>query len=415
MALAASQSKKKTKVTPKSEVKPGFKGDFKPITFGCVKTPGECHPLFFDSSRTTFAPVSKPGFDKKAFVTAVSSKGGEADFASRLGWLTARLPPLFFLDDMRAREDSIMVLVYPREEVTRKMGSGDRAISFKLRTFQMQESASLASLKAQFGEPTEVEPWKGYDDFKIKGPMHWWGDVGICADEGGSVSHLAIRQEFRKPKGPTGPPDTDQKASWRKEPAVFVRHVQAIVDQEKISPELAVPRFLEEELLAGRSTEIEWTGKALVMLGSVTISLEGWEVVHDGHPTRLRSIGLSVDSKEDAMKWGKLVENRKDTPQVVFKTILLPWGTVHPTCEGGNQPVLLGLVAGRAGGLNGMIDIVACGVKGKHSHMSFATMGAVLVHEIGGASEPSVPKAASERLNSLFQGGMGGLNLNPKK
>jgi hypothetical protein len=150
---------------------------------------GKQIPLFLDPSRTTF-PASASNRDEVI-------KSVAANFSD----LTTILDVIhIFTDDIeikgKAAKEMVHIVLYPVE--------GTPVIDKKLieppQTFQPGPLKSLKEIKAKFGEPGEQELWSGktVQNLGLNGVVHWWGYVGIAANEKGSITHVLIRTEPKK-------------------------------------------------------------------------------------------------------------------------------------------------------------------------------------------------------------------------
>ncbi|MCX6908454.1 MAG: hypothetical protein NTY01_10475 [Verrucomicrobia bacterium] len=243
-------------------------------------------------------------------------------------------------------------------------------------------------IKIRYGTPGAYTYSKG-DEFDVTETATSASHITITLHKvvaGNYGSNAISESEFGTDDGKEKPAE---KLGWRKDPVLFVKEVQRLVDDGGLRPEQAI-----KKLLVGEPTEIEWRGRLFSIWPAspftgpamVEIQMDGL-VVRDQKKNdyRISRIGL-LPTGDEWKKWGELYEETKSLPgnelskrQVIFKASLLPEPVTHKC---GGLP-FLGLVADR-GRLAVLASHVVCLPENspEHCHIGLTIKGGELVERV---------------------------------
>jgi hypothetical protein len=169
------------------------------------------------------------------------------------------------------------------------------------------------------------------------------------------------------------------KAAWQKDPKLFVKEIQAIVDREGLSPDKAV-----SQLISTDEPEVEWPGKFSLLNNfgrpPAVVEVEMNDLIVWQKKTneyRIQRIGL-LPSSEELKQWENLNRKLKNDadPSVVFRTRLIQ----SPITQKCNGLIVLEVIR-IDGAPTAIFSVEGCRPKNQsdHYHIGLATKGAELM------------------------------------
>jgi hypothetical protein len=177
-------------------------------------------------------------------------------------------------------------------------------------------SAGHYFIKIRYGTPGAYSYSKG-DEFDVTETATTASAITITLHKivaGNYGSKPISESEFGADGGKSTPAE---KRSWQKDPALFVKEVQQLIDDAALTPEQAIKR-----LLAGQPAEIEWRGKIFSIMPPtpftafpvVEIEMGGLTLTYQKtNDYRISRIGL-LPPADEWKKWEELYERTKTFP-----------------------------------------------------------------------------------------------------
>ena len=243
-------------------------------------------------------------------------------------------------------------------------------------------------IKIRYGTPGAYSYSKG-DKFDVTQTATTASDITITLHKvvaGNYGSRSISESEF-------GADDKTERTAltqgWQKDPALFVKEVQQLIDDGGSTPEQAI-----KKLLRGEPAEIEWRGRLFSIRPAspftgpamVEMQMDGLAVRYQKtNDYRISRLGL-LPAGDEWKKWGELYEGPRAYPgtellkrQVVFRASLVPQPVSHK-CNG---VPFLGLVSDH-GKLAVLTSVVACLPQNsaQHYHIGLTMKGGELVTQI---------------------------------